>query len=443
MKKKKLVRLVTLCSIALVAVVMMLPTFFGSASIRKWLLNQVLAPQGIEAQIESVHVGWFRPTVVRGVSIGPIGKPPVLRASKIVSDRTLLSAIFEGVDIGVLTVVDPEIHIWIDSESSNLEFPLVDINSSTPNASLNTSELGPKTLNIHIAEAQLFVKTPAMSTEANVFSAARLSCTLRQDATGRTLLIEPGRIIDHATISPELCAGILKFVLPILSDATWTKGEFSIDLDACVVDLDGPRDSLVSGRLLVHGVKAGIKNEMLSAASERLSLLLGKEGFDSVVLADDGEVQFQVRDGLVWHDGVEFGLPKVSEDLVVRTSGSVSFDETLDLTVDIPMPLHLLANGPIAEALTDKTLTLHATGSLKKPIVRVADEDFIVNLVSRIGSQLADKERPLEGVAKGVRDAIRGDQAGKESATPVLDRIRDRMEQRNGPLRRLFGNGDE
>ena len=375
----------------------------------------------------------------------------MLEAREIESDRTILKAIFEGVELGELTVVEPAIHIHVESGSSNLAFQQPsdqqaadtqgDNGKSPPITIVNDS----KTLRLRVENAQLYIKTPSMPKESQVFAGANLAGALRQDEEGRSLIVDGGRIIDHAKLSKELCAGALKYIMPILSEATWTKGEFSIDLDACVIDLDDPHESLISGKLHVHGVEAGLNNKLIAAASNRVAALFGRDGFEAITFSDENVVQFQIRDGLVWHDGVEFGLPRVSEDLVVRTSGSVSLDESLDLTIDMPMPLHLIAAGPIAQALTDKVLTLQASGTLKDPRIEIADDDFVARLVGSIGQQLAEEERPVQSIVKGLRDAIgRGDTEGSDSdsedelETPILDRIRDRMENRKGPLRRLF-----
>ena len=449
MNKLTLIKIAVVCFALVIGFVWMLPTLFGSATVRRWLFETVLVPQGIEAEIDEVRVGWASPTRVRGVSFGPTGKPTLLEAQEIQSDRTMLKAILEGVELGELTVVAPAIHIHLGPDSSNLEFEqpyneqtpdITDDDDSLPSI---TTDDATKTLKLRIENAQLFIKTPSMPSESEVFSNVNLVGALQQDEEGRSLIVDGGRIVDHAKLSKELCAGGLKYIMPILSEATWTKGEFSIDLDACVIDLDDPNESLISGKLFVHGVEAGLNNQLIAAASNRVAALLGKDGFEAITFSDENIVQFQIRDGMVWHDGVEFGLPRVSEDLVVRTSGSVSLDESLDLTIDIPMPLHLIADGPIAQALTDKVLTLQAGGTLTDPKVEIADDDFVARLVGSIGQQLAEEERPVQSIVKGIRDVIGGgdsqeSDSEEEFETPILDRIRDRMENRRGPLRRLF-----
>ncbi len=474
--KRKIVIASVLGLLLLGTVVALLPSVFMQSSVRRWIIADLLKQQGIDAEIESVSLGWFKPVRVEGVSIGPVGEPTLLKASGISSDRTLWKAITEGVELGRLSIDAPEIHVWLREGSSNLQFPKLETaleEAPSEPASTSNSDSTEKTLRIKVNKASLFVKTPTMTEETAVFRDVDLDAAILQNNEGRSLLIEPGRILDHAQISPELCEGGLKYVVPMLAEATWTRGEFSIDLDACVIDLDNPDQSLVSGTLHVHGVEAGIRNQLLAVATKSIVGAMGRDNLDSIHLADDSEIHFQIRDGMVWHDGVEFGLPRVSEDLVVRTSGSVAFDERMDLDIDIPMPLHLVADGPLAQALTDKSLTLKAKGTLSNPEVDVNDGDLVGRLVQELGQQFADGERPVAGILKGIREVIGGGRqdgptaaadlspederelgddrepgdeselgndldAILEAGGPLLDRLRDRLETPRTERRRLF-----
>ena len=456
---KKWIRWGLALLLVLTLLVIFLPTLLARQSVRKWIVDELLAKEGIEADIEHVQLGWFSPTQVNGVSLGPVDRPRLLSVDRILSDRTFWSGITEGIEVGDLTLEHPRITLWIEGGQSNLDFR-TNGQPAAPDPLSVPPTRNPAKLNLTVKDAELRIKTDTMPNEVQVFGNLNLNGTLSKDADGRLLVIDAKRILDHAAISPELCRGGLKYMLPVLAEATWTKGDFSIEIASCVIDLDEPAKSLISGTLYIHGIEAGINNALMAAAGERLATLLGRDGLDTVQLAENSVVQFQVRDGLVWHEGVEFGLPKVSPDLVVRTSGSVSFDEELDLHIDVPMPLHLIAAGPIAEALTDKSLVLHATGKLSDPQVKIDDDDFLANLLSNIGSRLAEEEQPLRSVIQGIRKSLRGagdpgnsepatdDPATGETATgngqtPILDRIRERSKNRNGPLQRLFGGSQD
>lgn len=442
-----------------------LPSMLMHGSFRKRVIGGVLAREGIDFRVEEVRAGWFRPVRVEALSIGPVGKPSLLLVDEIRSDRTFLSAMWQGVDEGLLTVHRPQIHIWDDDSGSNLSFPQLeqrieelakqqsqqdDVELEDQPSELDadaTQTVGTsasKSLRIEIAEAELWLKTKPMEREELVFQGLYFVGSVNKSATGQNLLvIEPRRMLDRSVVTTELCKGLLKYFVPVLADAAWVEGEFSLELDQSTIDLDQPENTRLSGRLFIHGVQAGVHNEIITAAADRLAGVFGGTGFDTIRFMDNAEISFEVRDGRVWHEGLEFGLPKVSPDLVVQTSGSVSFQDEVDITIDIPLPLHLLSDGPVADAIRDTSLQLAVTGTLKEPQVEMADQDFVTDLISTIGNRLSEEEQPLQSMLQGIRGAIRGNEEQPADATPVLQRIRELREKRKSrPLRRFLGDGN-
>jgi hypothetical protein len=69
----------------------------------------------------------------------------------------------------------------------------------------------------------------------------------------------------------------------------------------------------------------------------------------------------------VYHENLAFGLPDVRDDVVIRTSGWVGLDQSLDLEMEVPLPVDLLRQGPVLSALSKQTLTLKVGGTLQAP----------------------------------------------------------------------------
>lgn len=461
----------------LVLLIVCLPSLLTRSPLRHWLVGGVLQREGIDLQIEQVRAGWVTPLQIRRATLGPVGKPTLIAVDEIESDRTLLSALFEGVQVGELLVQHPQVHIWVDNEGSNLDFPAVPFpnDGSLP---LPTTGTGPsRHVAITIQDAELWLKTKTMSDEANVFRDFDITGRLIQADQRRTLSVAPGRLLDYAPLSTVLCDGLLKYLVPVLSEATWVNGELSLDLARCEIDIDRPKDSQLAGQLTVHGVRAGVKNKLIAAAGARLASVTGRQGSNVIYLADEAIVSFEVHDGAVWHDGVEFGLPRVSPDFVVRTSGSVGFDDTLDLKIEIPFAAHFLRDGALANAVQNTTLILNATGTIQHPHIELDDESLFANIVSRFrDGKVAEQDQPIKNLILGIRDAVLQQQetnpapdatrhaASKESRneadqaasddqaanqkdevdnadakspeTPILDRLRDRLRNGGGILRR-------
>jgi hypothetical protein len=76
-------------------------------------------------------------------------------------------------------------------------------------------------------------------------------------------------------------------------------------------------------------------------------------------------VDFWVDRGRVYHRGAGIMVGKTS----IRTSGSVGFDETLDLVAEMPIPERWLGRNVLGTALANQTIKVPIRGTLSKPTV--------------------------------------------------------------------------
>jgi hypothetical protein len=261
---------------------------------------------------------------------------------------------------------------------------------------------------------------------------------------GTRIRIGPGRVLHHSRVSPAVCDGALKFVLPVLSEVTWVEGDLSLELKESMIDLDQPERSALEGQILIHDVRAGLKSPLVRELSVAVVKLLGGNGAETITLAHESTVEFWLREGRVTHKGLAFGLPEISPELQVRSSGSVGLDETLDLIVEIPLPLRLLGDGPLASALGNQTLRLPVGGTLEKPEVRFEGDELISGLLATFGERLSDGETPLLDFLEQVRQVREQrrelqQREGWEDGEGLLPRLRarpgllDRLRRRSQP----------
>jgi hypothetical protein len=84
----------------------------------------------------------------------------------------------------------------------------------------------------------------------------------------------------------------------------------------------------------------------------------------------------------MYHSPVEFEV----RDLVVRTSGSVGTDQTLDLVAEIAFSDQLLSRAKFLSAYRDRPLVLPVQGTLRKPKV---DPQVVARLATEFGLNAA------------------------------------------------------
>jgi hypothetical protein len=185
----------------------------------------------------------------------------------------------------------------------------------------------------------------------------RIVPSLRLAGGPTELNVDPGTIIDHVSITPEMANERLKYVVPILAGVAQVSGQFSVALDELRIPLDNPAAGTVGGRMTVHAVDVGpgaLLQELATILQQPLTASLTRESV----------VDFKMIQGRIYHQGLEFAFPEVK----VRTNGSVGLDQTLSMVAEFSLPQRLLANRPIAgAALSSQTIRIPIAGTLQQP----------------------------------------------------------------------------
>jgi len=207
-----------------------------------------------------------------------------------------------------------------------------------------------------------------------------------------------GFIVDNAKLSPAVLAGALGHAIPVASNSNTAEGEISVKLDENRIPLADPRQATIKGTLVIH------KATMTAGpvVTEIAKLLGAPNG--TMTLANEQSVPVRVEKGRVYHENLNI---KVG-GYIVKTTGSVGFDNTLEMVADVPIPGGLpgLKNAPgLAKALTGKRVLIPIKGTLEKPML---DPKFFQTAITKaaqdaakdVGAATMNKE--LEKLFPGV-----------------------------------------
>lgn len=260
----------------------------------------------------------------------------------------------------------------------------------------------PKTIwaDVSIPDATFQFRGPAGGDEWTRVDDVSVALTLRPSHDGfQQILVHPGPILKNVPVTPVLADAGLKFVAPVLANATWSRGSFSLELDEGAIEPDRIDQSRAKGRFLLHSIEAGGKSPLVREIVDAIRTALPVEIPRSVKLTENSVVEFEVSDGGVRHDSLAFGFPDALPNLVIRTSGWIGFDQTLDMVAEIPLPVRPDATNRIAASLAGTVLRLPITGTIEKPKVELA----------KAGGQAG-----IEILARLVRGAPTDDQAAAE-----------------------------
>ncbi|HLQ43312.1 MAG TPA: hypothetical protein VK137_01175, partial [Planctomycetaceae bacterium] len=217
----------------------------------------------------------------------------------------------------------------------------------------------------------------------------------RLDVDPSLLVLPEEKVLDQVRLTPELCNQWLKFVAPLLADATQVDGKCSLDLAKGSLPLLSPTSGRLAGTLSVHqaAVRPGaLAAEIVSAVEQVRSIIQRRSpragNSERVLLEMPAQaVPFQLAEGRVAHQGATF----VVSDVVVRTSGSVGLDDSLNLIAEIPIKDEWLGNVKALGSLKGKSVQIPISGTLSKPRM---DGQVLANLARQMGRSAVENLLP-------------------------------------------------
>jgi hypothetical protein len=182
-----------------------------------------------------------------------------------------------------------------------------------------------------------------------------------------------GPLVTQLRFTPEITSKFIKFAIPSFADAAQIDGQFSVDLDGGRLPLDDLASGDVGGRLVVHSVEVlpgplaqqilGIGKQIEDLLNGRVPALGQSIATDrSLITLKDQTIDVRMVNRRVYHRGMQFTAGKVP----ITTTGSVGFDETVDMLVEFTVPNDGVGKSPLANAVKGKTFKVPVSGTLGK-----------------------------------------------------------------------------
>jgi len=226
-------------------------------------------------------------------------------------------------------------------------------------AQLYGFELGPGELKAALSRGVLDVQP--LDVECNK-GRLRLAPRITLAPQAKDITLGPGRVVEQVQITPAMCNAMLQYVAPLLAGVTSVQGSLSIDLEGCrlpLVSRPGLVDwseTEIAGKVQVHSAQIGP-----GMLIQQIAQLLGRT--TPAYLMRESVIPFRVTKGRVYHQQMELAF----NELTVRTYGSVGFDQSLAMVVEMPIPPAWQQGKLLGSALKDQTLKLPISGTLRQP----------------------------------------------------------------------------
>ena len=238
------------------------------------------------------------------------------------------------------------------------------------------------------------------------------------------LKIERTRVVDQVQLRPETARKWLKYVAPLVADATSAQGSLTVDIDSASVPLLDAEEMTASGTIHLSqtAVGAGPLAEQLLGSVLEIRKILKPESEEKTVRTSieikDQSVPFIVQDGRVYHKQLEFS----HKELTIRTSGSVGFDQGLQLTAVIPIDDDWIDGNKYLAGLKGQSLSLPIGGTVSQPQI----DKTMINQLSQ------DLVRKTASAAAQT--------AVQEKLTPKINEYQQKFNEKlNGGFNKLQG----
>lgn len=223
------------------------------------------------------------------------------------------------------------------------------------------------------------------------------------------LIVEPAKVVESVRLSPELCRSWLKYVAPLLAEATRADGTLSVDLTKCQVPLSDMNRADVAGTVSIQSaqVRPGPVAEQLIFVAQQVEAIVKKRPLASLTARNQPvlnvpaqELQFEVREGRVHHKDLQLAVG----DVVVRTTGSVGLDSTLEMVAEIPIQSQWVAGDRHLQSLAGQVIKVPLRGTLGQPkLDRRALDDLTKQMVGSAAGGLID-DALNRGINKGLEE---------------------------------------
>ena len=244
--------------------------------------------------------------------------------------------------------------------------------------------VGPANLEATLAEGVATLNTGEIP-----FSEGRLHLVPKIDFRSASPLatLDPGPLAENIQLTPEICRDWLKYVAPLLADATSAQGRVSISTEGVAVPLADPLNGRVRGQVNLQQVTIGagpLAKQLIDTIQGVRSLLKPNqaESRDLTVWMqlEQQTVPFAVENRRVYHEGLAMHV----SDFTIRTKGSVGLDQTLAMVAEIPIADDWIGNEPWLQGLKGQSLQIPVGGTVSRPVIDTkAIQQLTMQLVQR------------------------------------------------------------
>ena len=313
---------------------------------------------------DSATIGWFSPLVAYGVQIKKPNQKEAQKIEKLEVNKSLFDIVRNKMKNATITLTKPKFRIVLNDggKSAGALFP----------------KMRTKVVDGELRVFELDAKEPILFLDKLNFTS-----DVRDHGKGRQMSMKSTTIIDRYKLTPEMTDHGLSLIAPMLANATDIEGSISLRIDEMKVNRVDSKSTLdtLRGSVTLHDVTSE-SSPVVSDMAEILGHVMGRSFPKRIVVARESVVKFYLKDERIFHDGLAFVLPDIAPDVELRSSGSVGFDQTLDITLSLIIPDSLGRLIPAVASAVGQSVQLRVTGTLTEPVVGLPENQHLADYIA-------------------------------------------------------------
>ncbi|MBI1248999.1 hypothetical protein GC197_14295 [bacterium] len=236
-----------------------------------------------------------------------------------------------------------------------------------------------------------------------------LQTRLLFNATPIQWQVAQGRAIDNVAITPQMCQSWLRYVAPVVADATRVDGRFSLDINSGRFPLIDPMQGEADGVLTIHSaqVTSGpLAHSYVMLARNIEALVNGKaatdinQGAATLLTLPPQQVTYRMVNGRVYHQN----LIMQSGSVRAMTSGWVDANQQMQLVASIPIEESWIAKAHWLGSMRGTAINVPISGSMKQPKI---DTGVIEQLTKGVIDNAA-RGAIEQGINRGLQELFKG-----------------------------------
>ncbi len=193
-----------------------------------------------------------------------------------------------------------------------------------------------------------------LATNAEIpVSGGKLRWDVQSDLTSpQTVIIQkPMTVLENVAITPQMCQSWLKYVTPLLAEATSVDGRLSLTINQARYNISNVNDQTVDGQLTIHSAVVGpgpLSNQVIGLV-QQINAIRKKELASTVsspqvwMQLPTQAIAFRMENGRVIHRDLKVSVG----DVTLISSGAVGLDGRMDITSGIPIQDDWLAKATV------------------------------------------------------------------------------------------------